>query len=255
MAVSTGAAILGGSVISGMMGKRSADKASAAAGKASKAAIAEQRRQFDLIRGDTAKYRDVGGSALYGLADMMGLSYSNPYDEEIAKLEAQQSQPTRKGRGAAGAFAGAVMQKQKGDQQSRLQDLYAKRDAFNAREKYNMETSPGYQFRLEEGMKGLERSQAGRRLSGRAAKEAMRYGQGYASEEFGNQFSRLATLAGYGQAGVQTSAASNPANAISNIYSQQGQTQAQAAMAGGQAINQAVQGGLQNYMTWQQYNQ
>jgi hypothetical protein len=51
---------------------------------------------------------------------------------------------------------------------------------------------PGYQFRLEEGMKGLERSAAARGglLSGGTLKGIQRYGQDMASQEYQNAFNR-----------------------------------------------------------------
>lgn len=77
---------------------------------------------------------------------------------------------------------------------------------------------PGYEFRLGEGMKGLERSAAARGglLSGAALKAASRYNQDFASNEYGksfdrynteqsNRFNRLASIAGIGQtAAMQT---------------------------------------------------
>jgi hypothetical protein len=71
---------------------------------------------------------------------------------------------------------------------------------------------PGYQFRMSEGMKGLERSAAARGglLSGGALKGIQRYGQELASQEYQNAFNRygvererrlapLQSLAGLGQ--------------------------------------------------------
>lgn len=77
--------------------------------------------------------------------------------------------------------------------------------------------SPGYQFRLEQGQQALERSQAARGglLSGRAALEAQRFGQGEASAEYGNYVNRLQSLAGMGQ-----SAAGGAANVITGAASQ-----------------------------------
>ena len=51
---------------------------------------------------------------------------------------------------------------------------------------------PGYQFRLDEGMKALERSAAARGglLSGGFLRGATRYGQGMASQEYQNAFNR-----------------------------------------------------------------
>ena len=60
---------------------------------------------------------------------------------------------------------------------------------------------PSYKFRLDEGLKALQRTAAARGglLSGGTMKEAMRYGQGLASTEYGNAYNRLASLAGVGQ--------------------------------------------------------
>jgi hypothetical protein len=54
---------------------------------------------------------------------------------------------------------------------------------------------PGYQFRLKEGMQGLERSAAARGglLSGGTLKGIQRYGQDMASQEYQNAFNRYQT--------------------------------------------------------------
>jgi len=71
-----------------------------------------------------------------------------------------------------------------------------------------LEATPGYQFRYEQGIKAVEQSLAGRglRKSGQALKELTEYGQGMASQEYGNLLDRYAQAAGFGsqlQAGVQ----------------------------------------------------
>jgi len=112
--------------------------------------------------------------------------------------------------------------------------------------------TPGYQFRLDEGYKGLERSQSGRRLGGRAAKEAMRYGQDYASNEFGNRFSRLSQMANYGVGGVaqSTQAGAQTTAGIQQAYGDIGR----AGQRGAEGVNEAIQGGAQNLVTWNMYN-
>ncbi len=64
--------------------------------------------------------------------------------------------------------------------------------------------SPGYQFRLGEGVKAVERSAAARGSlqSGAAMKAVQRYGEGLASQEYGPYMDRLAGLAGAGQQAV-----------------------------------------------------
>lgn len=66
---------------------------------------------------------------------------------------------------------------------------------------YNFMTEPGYQFRFSEGMRALDRGAAARGglLSGGYARKAIRYGQGFASNEFANVYNRIANIAGLGQ--------------------------------------------------------
>ena len=67
-------------------------------------------------------------------------------------------------------------------------------------EQWMQRVDPGYRFRFSEGERALSTRQAaaGDRLSGRANKELVRYGQGYASSEFGNSVNRLQNLAALG---------------------------------------------------------
>lgn len=61
--------------------------------------------------------------------------------------------------------------------------------------------SPGYQFRLAQGLQALDRSAAARGglYSGATLKALSRYNQDYAANEYGAQWNRLANLAGIGQ--------------------------------------------------------
>lgn len=118
-----------------------------------------------------------------------------------------------------------------------------------------LETDPGYGFRLSEGEKALERSQAATTgvLGGRAVKEALRYNQDYSSNEYTNYINRLAAAAGIGQATSTTSAgiAAGAGQANAGLINQIGSSKAGAY----QSANQAVQGGLSNYMTMSMYDQ
>lgn len=55
------------------------------------------------------------------------------------------------------------------------------------------QTSPGYQFALEEGQKALERSRAAKGIlnTGGTGRELTRYGQGMANQEYGNYLNQL----------------------------------------------------------------
>lgn len=111
-----------------------------------------------------------------------------------------------------------------------------------------MEMDPGYQWRLGEGQRTLENSAAarGRLLSGGAIKAGQRYGQNFASNEFGNVFNRNANLAGQGMGAVNTgvNAGQNAAGQMSQGITGIGNVNA----AGTVGMANAASGGIQNYL-------
>ena len=107
----------------------------------------------------------------------------------------------------------------------------------------NMYAEPGYQFRLSEGLKAMERGAAARGglQSGAALKAAQRYGQEYAANEYQNAFNRyqaerqaqlapLQSLAGVGQTTAQ-----QLGTQASNLGSNLGQTYMTGGIGAGQA--------------------
>lgn len=66
---------------------------------------------------------------------------------------------------------------------------------------YDHTTSPGYQFRMDEGLRGIEGSAAARGLlgSGGTLKDIIRFSQGTAADDFNQQFNRTASVAQGGQ--------------------------------------------------------
>lgn len=112
----------------------------------------------------------------------------------------------------------------------------------------DFEQDPGYQFRMTEGMKGVEGSAAARGglLSGAAQKAIQKYGQGLASQEYGNayqrytgdqtnQYNRLAGMVNTGQGAT---------NQVSNAAGQYAQNTASnnAALGNAQAAGSIAQG-------------
>lgn len=99
-------------------------------------------------------------------------------------------------------------------------------DAAAARAQFTQ--SPDYQFALDQGTKALDRSAAskGMILSGGQVAASQRFGQGLATQQFGNYWNRLAQLAGFGQHAADV----DSTGAIST-----GTGQAQSILAGGQA--------------------
>jgi hypothetical protein len=111
---------------------------------------------------------------------------------------------------------------------------------------------PSYQFRLGEGMKALERSAAARGglISGGALKAAQRYGQEFASNEFGNAYNRLASMAGLGQTatGAQSTAAGQFGANAGNLMTGAGAARASGYVGGANALTS----GLGQYMNYTQ---
>lgn len=128
------------------------------------------------------------------------------------------------------------------------------------------QADPGYQFRMDEGMRALEGSAAARGglLSGATMKAIQKYGQGVASQEYGNaynrytadqtnQYNRLAGLVntGMGATNQTSNAAANFANnASSNIIGA-----GNAAAAGQIGTANALVGGINSGINAYQNNQ
>lgn len=102
------------------------------------------------------------------------------------------------------------------------------------------QTSPGYQFRFNEGVRAVDTSGAARGdlLSGATLKALTNYGQGIGSQEFGNWRNSLAGLAdtGYSATGQTAGARSNLGGNLSSIYTNQGAANANASLAGGSLL-------------------
>lgn len=66
---------------------------------------------------------------------------------------------------------------------------------------YDHTTSPGYQFRFNEGQRAVESGGAARGMlmSGGTLKDLARFGQGVAADDFNDQFNRQMAIAGGGQ--------------------------------------------------------
>lgn len=110
------------------------------------------------------------------------------------------------------------------------------------------ETSPGYQFRLDEGEKALNRAAASRGLlnSGPQMKALTRYGQDYASNELDTYANRLAALAGIGQTATQStgSAGMTAAGNIGANALTAGQARGSAYENTASSINQGINNAL-----------
>lgn len=109
----------------------------------------------------------------------------------------------------------------------------------------------GYDFRLGEGQKAIDAtlSRNGQLDSGAAVKAALRYNQGFASNEFANYYGALTgqQQIGLGAASAQAGVGQNFANATSANNNNAANTSANAALSNAGAINSALQSGLSAY--------
>jgi hypothetical protein len=128
------------------------------------------------------------------------------------------------------------------------------------------QADPGYAFRMKEGLRAVENSAAARGglLSGNAMRGITRFGQGLASEEFGNAFNRyqagfasklnpLQALAGVGQTSSNTlsNAAGQLGSSLSNLAVGAGNARASAYAGTANALASGIGQGL-NYYQGQQ---
>ena len=129
-----------------------------------------------------------------------------------------------------------------------------------------LQMDPGYQFRLSEGMKALERSAAARGglMSGATGKALQRFGQDLGSQEYGAAYNRLAGLADVGPraAGVMSGLGQNFAGQYGQNLMAGGQAAAQGLMGAGAARASGYMGGanaltgaLGSYLNYNQNQQ
>jgi hypothetical protein len=129
-----------------------------------------------------------------------------------------------------------------------------------------LENTPGYQFRLGEGLKALERSAASRGtlLTGGTLKGLQKYAQDVASTEYGNRVNQLTGLSnlGLGATGTAVGAGTMYGNQLaglntgygtqgSDLLTQRGNAQAAGTVGGQnawtQGINNAIGSGMNMY--------
>jgi hypothetical protein len=143
-----------------------------------------------------------------------------------------------------------------------------------------LQMDPGYQFRFEQGMRGVNASAAANAglQSGAALKAATGFGQGMATQEYQNAYNRfmanrqqaaeaMSGLAGRGAGVAQglgqqaVSTGANIANtmlgagqALGQGLENVGQARASGYMGGASALSQALQAPAQNYLAYSMMN-
>jgi len=240
-----GLAIGLGSIIAPVAGALIGGKASKSAANTQAASAASAQaasdRQFDITRSDLMPWMTVGKEGLYTLADLLGLNV--PADTGDGTLGLTPDQKTAYDN-AKSLFEGKMLEYQiltaKGSHNAPLALSQAnaakaqmdsilssagvsgvtrpRTDQFGSLLKdfslEDFEKEPGYEFRLGEGEKGINRSALARGLydSGPTLKALNRFNQDYASGEYGEAWNRDAAeksrkynfLSGIGNTGQVT---------------------------------------------------
>lgn len=102
------------------------------------------------------------------------------------------------------------------------------------------EATPGYDFRKQQGIDAIDASAAtrGGLMSGKTLQDLTTFGDGLASQEYGNYMQRLAGMTdmGIGAAGMQATAGNNAAAGVSNALGNIGNAQAAGAIGQGNAL-------------------
>ncbi len=245
---------------------RAAQAAGLQSSTAANSANDTQRYMYDTSRNDLSPYRDTGTNALNQLNQMMGLptvsaassagggafGVNDLSPEDQQKYWAAQSaynQHNALAMGIGNERLRDVPNQQLWAQQaqSQMDQILANakktRDAQaataapggapGAQTPYSFQSSdPSYKWRLDQGQQALERSKASRGMSGSGNTLAalMDYGQGAASQEYGAQYNRLASMAGIGQ-----TATNSGIQAGQNFANQTGQNSMNAAANTGNA--------------------
>lgn len=187
-----------GSILGGLVSKGGSDAAAGAINQATLEAQAENKAQRDFNYSQASPWISGGRSAMDKIGQLLGFG----------------TMVGEGGQGGAYKFTGDY-------------DGAVQRNALAG-----LQTSPGYQFRLGEGIKALDRSAAakGRLLSGAQIKGVQSFGEGLASDEYRNYIGDLFNVAGMGNQAQGANAGVN-----SGLVSQNGNNTMQGAVARGSA--------------------
>lgn len=178
----------------------------------------------------------IGGVATTVAGNKAAKAQKNAAAQQIAESRRQYDQTRADYAPAREAGAGAT------NKLASMYGVYKPGDASYVATDFT--ASPGYDWRLSEGVKAAERSAASRGLlgSGAAVKAIQRYGEGLASSEYENYANSLKSLAGLGQNATTGTAAAGAQSTgqINNAYQQAGNARASSYANTGSAINGTV---------------
>ncbi len=249
-----------GAIGGGLLQANAAKKAANAQTKAANDQIGFQKETRDQIRADLAPWLQGGGLANQAQMNMLGIGAVPMVGGTAPQIETYQipgaytpapsgghergDGPSRKYGG--GSYGAPTTGYRVGGQEFKtLQEAqqYANANKTGGTE-WSWQTTPGYDFRMQQGLDAIDASAAARGglYSGAAMRDAMKFGQDYGSAEFGNVFNMLGGLSSNGMnaAGMNSAAAQNAANGVSNALGAYGNAAAAGAVGQANAWNQGI---------------
>jgi len=222
MAVTTALVVGAAATVGGAVSqKRAADKAAKAQTNASRESIAAQQDSEDRALALQRPFFNAGYAATAALLDLNGIDRSRLGPAAVEPRQGKSLAP-----------------------QDELAPGPPGPEDLSSYGKYNFQADPGYQFRMDEGIRALDRSAAARGSlnSGGQLRKLTRYGQDYASNEYQRVYDRIAQIAGFGRgassdsAGIVVNTGQNIGGALTNA----GEARASGFVASGNAIANAT---------------
>lgn len=261
-----------------LIGAKAAGDAADTQSDAARNASATELAMFNQNRADYTPWREAGVGALGQLVRGLGIELpgaaSGPaetYDQVRARLAPGFTNAKFGGNGVDDAGLDAAARREFDSQALRRTvpssggSGVGLGDLVRPFSMSDYEEDPGYQFRRDEGLRGLEGSAAGRGglLSGATLKALNKYNSDLASQEYGNaynrynadidrRFNRLSSLAGIGQTATRDVASMGSQTAQNVAQNQIGAGNARASGYVGQA--NAITGAINNGVTSYQLN-
>lgn len=259
-------AVAGATLVTGVMANNASNRAASGAQSAAQNANQLQWDMYQQNRGDQAPWRNTGGAALGQLGNLMGLQSQGAFNSDLYLKDHPEvaAAMAENGKSAYDFYLSKY-----GENNAEGSKYFGGSPEFGSMGRdFSMsdyQADPGYQFRLEQGAKALERAGAARgsQLSGAQMKGLTDYNSGMASQEYGNAYNRfmqnrttrfgeLSNLAGLGQSSVgqtgQTGA--NTANQMGNNLTGAATVAGNAGMANAGTWGNSLNG-LAN--SWNQY--
>lgn len=233
-----------GAIGSAAIGSSAAGRAADASQQSSDAAIAAQERARSSNQANLTPFLNTGTLAGGQINSLLGLGAQDTdwaayVQRNPDALEQWQTDPNERAKWGGDVNAFGQFHWSNDGAKRDLSGLSMAEKAFG-----QFRDSTGYDFRLKQGMDAVNSGYAGAGTvkSGAAMKGINDYGQGMASQEFGNYMNALGNQQGIGlQAGSSIAGVSqNAANSMGQIYQQNGANQANAALLKAQNTGQAL---------------